>query len=318
MAAGRGPDGAWASPLRPDAKAQVTLAVTGSDARPHRARTVVVSTCHDEATSLEQLRAHVRRVVVEPLQQRHPELFDGHTQWLINPAGAWTLGGPAADTGLSGRKIVVDQYGPTVPVGGGSFSGKDPTKVDRSAAYAARHVALNLVAAGLAESALVRLSYAIGRPEPVAVEVVADGRPNPALARLVVETVALFPHALVGRFDLRRPIYQRTASGGHFGRAEFPWEQPDLVERFRRYAERPDRVTEPYADHVGPDSIVSAYPVVTHRYEFGIESEHDTVADARAGWPGYPPTCRSPRSTPGTAASGCRSATRKARDSASP
>ena len=156
-------------------------------------------------------------------------LLTNKTKWLYNPAGLWTLGGPAADTGLSGRKIVVDNYGADCPIGGGSFSGKDPTKVDRSAAYASRHVAKNLVAQGFAKKCQVQVSYAIGVVEPVSIRIQTFGTgDDQLLTNVVTNNISLSPKAIIDRLQLRRPIYSATASGGHFGRNEFPWEQVNL------------------------------------------------------------------------------------------
>jgi S-adenosylmethionine synthetase len=219
----------WGSLLLPDAKSQVTVEYN-DDGTPSKVHTVVVSTQHKG--SLEE----ARRLVKDLLRKSVPAI--GNARLLINPAGEWHLGGPAADTGLSGRKIVVDNYGADCPIGGGSFSGKDPTKVDRSGAYAARHIAKNLVAAEVARRAQVQVSYAIGVVEPVSLRVQTFGTsrvPEHEITALVRREVPLSPKAIIDRFDLRRPIYTATASGGHFGRPEFPWERLDLVETFRRH-----------------------------------------------------------------------------------
>ncbi|MEI7836490.1 MAG: methionine adenosyltransferase [Planctomycetota bacterium] len=230
-------NGGWRSLLLPDAKSQVTVQYDdGGD--PVRVHTVLISTCHRKKVTKRQLHDYVRTKVIDPLTTGpHGRLFDRRTKWLINPAGLWTEGGPAADTGLSGRKIVVDNYGADCPIGGGSFSGKDPTKVDRSAAYAARHVAKNLVAAGLARRARVQLSYAIGVEEPVSVRVEADGNGHGEvdLTAMICKAVDLTPRGIIDRLGLRRPIYAQTAAGGHFGRAGLPWERLDLIETFRRW-----------------------------------------------------------------------------------
>lgn len=226
-------DDSWLSPFLPDAKSQVTILYDDDDT-PLHVDTVLISACHRSDVSLADLQQHVAEKVQARFQ--NSPLFTNETKWLINPAGAWHVGGPAADTGLSGRKIVVDNYGADCPVGGGSFSGKDPTKVDRSAAYAARHVAKNIVAAGLAKKCQVQLSYAIGVVEPVSLRIQTFGTGKVSDARLseIVQSVVSFsPRAIIERFNLRTPIYRRTAAGGHFGRPEFPWERLDLVEQFR-------------------------------------------------------------------------------------
>jgi S-adenosylmethionine synthetase len=241
----------WDSPLRPDAKSQVTLAY--ENGRPSHVHTLVFSTCHQEQMTISDLHGYVNEMVLRPLRDSYPTLFTDKTKYLINPAGLWTVGGPAADTGLSGRKIVVDNYGADCPIGGGSFSGKDPTKVDRSGAYAARWVAKNIVSAGFAERATVQVSYAIGVVQPISVRVIATGSKVPyflappvageyapdseaseLLGHMVMQTVDLSPKGIIEALGLRRPIYAATASGGHFGR-NFPWEKTDLVERFREY-----------------------------------------------------------------------------------
>jgi S-adenosylmethionine synthetase len=221
---------AWDSLFLPDAKTQVTMryAATGM---PVAVETLVVSVCH-KPVPIEELRAYVHEHVIAPLQARYPQWFDAHTSYLINPADVWLQGGPQTDTGLTGRKIVVDNYGGDCPVGGGAFSGKDPTKVDRSGAYAARHIAKNLVAAGLCRRARVQLAYAIGKSEPVSVRVESDTSRD--FEPLIRATLDLTPRDIIERLDLRRPIYRATAAGGHFGRDGFSWERLDLVERFRQ------------------------------------------------------------------------------------
>lgn len=223
----------WQSPFLPDAKTQVTIRYE-ENGTPLHVDTVLISVCHRNDVSLDELRQYVGETICSHFH--NSALFTEQTKWLINPAGKWNVGGPAADTGLSGRKIVVDNYGADCPVGGGSFSGKDPTKVDRSAAYAARHVAKNIVAAGLAKKCQVQLSYAIGVIEPVSIRIqtfgtgfVGDGR----LAEKIQELVSFAPKAIIERFGLRKPIYRQTAAGGHFGRPTFPWEQLDLVDQLR-------------------------------------------------------------------------------------
>jgi len=211
----------------PDAKTQVTLlyGVIHGRKKADRVETIVVSTSHRKDLSEPELRKHVLRVAVKPLLEVYGDLFVAANH-LINPGGLWTFCGPAADTGLTGRKLVVDNYGPYCPIGGGCFSGKDPTKVDRSAAYAARYIAKNIVAAKLSNEAQVQLSYAIGHTKPVSVRIRTDV-PIAGLDRFIMERLDLSPRGIIERFQLRRPIYQQTASGGHFGNPAYPWEQLD-------------------------------------------------------------------------------------------
>ncbi len=220
--------------LRPDGKSQVT--VEYRDGRPFRIEAVVISTQHSPDVTNEQLRSEVREEVI--LKIVPPELIDPETKYHINPTGRFVTGGPQGDAGLTGRKIIVDTYGGYAPHGGGAFSGKDPTKVDRSAAYMARYIAKNLVAAGLAERCLVQLAYAIGVAEPVSIliDTAGSGRiGEDALSNLVRETFKLTPQAIIETLDLRRPIYRKTAAYGHFGREseQFPWEQTDRAEELR-------------------------------------------------------------------------------------
>lgn len=226
--------------LRPDAKAQVTVV---RDGEPHDARetfvdTVVISTQHSDDVTQEQIREdmieHVVRAVI-PAEYLTPE-----TKYFINPSGRFVIGGPHGDTGLTGRKIIVDTYGGAVPHGGGAFSGKDPTKVDRSAAYYARYIAKNVVAAGLARRALVEVAYAIGRAHPVSLRVDTYGTgtvSDAVLAELVHGYFDARPQAIIAQLDLLRPIYAQTAAYGHFGRPEFPWEQTDKAGALRQAAE---------------------------------------------------------------------------------
>ncbi len=218
--------------LRPDGKSQVTVEY-GADGRPVRVDTVVLSTQHAPEASLEQIRADMIELVVKPTIPA--QLLDGDTRILVNPTGRFVVGGPQGDSGLTGRKIIVDTYGGTAPHGGGAFSGKDPTKVDRSAAYAARWVAKNVVAAGLADKCQVQLAYAIGVARPVSVRVDTFGTgtvSDEALEAAVEKVFDLRPTAIINRLDLRRPIYRQTAAYGHFGRPELdlPWEKTDMVE----------------------------------------------------------------------------------------
>ena len=224
--------------LRPDGKSQVTVEY-GPDGRPRRVHTVLVSTQHDPDVGSEQLTDVIRREIVEAVIPA--ELLDAETRHLVNPTGRFVVGGPMGDSGLSGRKIIVDTYGGMARHGGGSFSGKDPTKVDRSAAYAARWVAKNIVAAGLARRCEVQLAYAIGVAHPLAMNVdtfgtgsVDDGR----ILRLIGEEFDLRPGAIIDALQLRRPIYRPTAAYGHFGRPDLdlPWERTDRAEALRAAA----------------------------------------------------------------------------------
>jgi S-adenosylmethionine synthetase len=213
--------------LRPDAKSQVTLRYVGG--KPQSIDTVVLSTQHDPHVSHETLVEAVIEEIVKPVL---PKQWLQNTRYLINPTGRFVIGGPHGDAGLTGRKIIVDTYGGACPHGGGAFSGKDPTKVDRSAAYAARYVAKNIVAAGLASRCQVQVSYAIGYSKPINVTVDTAGTgkvSDEVLARLVVQHFDLRPKGIVQMLDLLRPIYSKTAAYGHFGRDEpdFTWERVD-------------------------------------------------------------------------------------------
>ena len=221
--------------LRPDGKTQVT--VEYEDGKPVRVDTVVVSSQHDPDVDMEKLRADIRREVIDAVIPA--ELLDEKTKFFINPTGRFVLGGPAGDTGLTGRKIIVDTYGGYSRHGGGAFSGKDPTKVDRSASYAARYVAKNVVKAGLASECEVQIAYAIGVARPVSVMVDTFGTgivPDDRIAAAVSDTVDLRPAAIIRRFDLRRPIYSSFAAYGHMGREDLsaPWEACDLATVLRR------------------------------------------------------------------------------------
>lgn len=212
--------------LRPDGKSQVT--VEYAHGRPRRIDAIVVSTQHSELVGQEQIAKEIRRDVIDPVIPR--ELIDDETHIYVNPSGQFITGGPLADAGLTGRKIIVDTYGGMARHGGGAFSGKDPTKVDRSAAYAARHAARNIVAAGLAERVELQVSYAIGKAEPtsLAVHSFGTGRFSDAeLTSLVAQCFDLRPAAIIHHLDLKRPIYEPTAAYGHFGRddLDLPWEQ---------------------------------------------------------------------------------------------
>jgi S-adenosylmethionine synthetase len=214
--------------LRPDAKSQVTLRYV--DGRPHSIDTVVLSTQHAPEVEYETLREAVIEQIIKPVLPA--ELIKGEIRYLVNPTGRFVIGGPHGDCGLTGRKIIVDSYGGSAPHGGGAFSGKDPSKVDRSAAYAARYVAKNIVAAGLASKCLVQVSYAIGVARPTSVMVSTEGTgklSDERLAQLVQEHFDLRPKGIIQMLDLLRPIYGKTAAYGHFGREEpeFSWERTD-------------------------------------------------------------------------------------------
>ena len=223
--------------LRPDGKSQVT--VEYRDGRPFRLEAVVISSQHDSEVTNEQLRAEIQEKVIKHTVS--PELLDKDTKYHINPTGRFVTGGPQGDAGLTGRKIIVDTYGGYAPHGGGAFSGKDPTKVDRSAAYMARYVAKNIVAAGLADRCLVQLAYAIGVAQPVSVLVDTSGTgriSDTALSKLVRDNFELTPGGIIEELNLRRPIYKATAAYGHFGRSEssFSWEKTDKAETLRASA----------------------------------------------------------------------------------
>jgi S-adenosylmethionine synthetase len=223
--------------LRPDGKSQVT--VEYRDGRPFRVEAVVISSQHDPNVTNEKLRAEIEEQVIRTTVSS--DLLDNDTKFHINPTGRFVTGGPQGDAGLTGRKIIVDTYGGYAPHGGGAFSGKDPTKVDRSAAYMARYVAKNIVAAGLADRCLVQLAYAIGVAEPVSVLVDTKGTgriSEPALVKLVRENFSMNPKGIIETLNLRRPIYKATAAYGHFGRDEdgFTWENTDKAEALRAAA----------------------------------------------------------------------------------
>ncbi len=219
--------------LRPDGKAQVTIVY--EDDKPVAVDTIVVSTQHDESVTLEEITAAIMEHVIRPVIPA--ELLTADTRYLINPTGRFVLGGPAGDSGLTGRKIIVDTYGGYAPHGGGAFSGKDPTKVDRSAAYAARHVAKNIVAAGLADKCEIQLAYAIGVAKPVSLCIDTKGTGKVAddvLTAAVEKVFDLRPDAIISRLGLRRPIYRATCNYGHFGKAGLPWEETNYVEALQQ------------------------------------------------------------------------------------
>jgi S-adenosylmethionine synthetase len=223
--------------LRPDGKSQVT--VEYRDGRPFRLAAVVISSQHADDVTNEQLRSEIQEKVIKATVSS--ELLDKDTKYHINPTGRFVTGGPKGDAGVTGRKIIVDTYGGYAPHGGGAFSGKDPTKVDRSAAYMARYIAKNIVAAGLADRCMVQLAYAIGVADPVSVNVNTEGTgriSEAALAKLVRANFELTPRGIIDSLNLRRPIYKATAAYGHFGRHEdsFSWEKTDKAESLRASA----------------------------------------------------------------------------------
>jgi S-adenosylmethionine synthetase len=223
--------------LRPDAKSQVTLRYV--DGKPDSIDTIVLSTQHSPDISLEKLREAVIEEIIKPVLPK--ELIKGEIKYLVNPTGRFVIGGPQGDCGLTGRKIIVDTYGGAAPHGGGAFSGKDPSKVDRSAAYASRYVAKNIVAAGLASKCLVQISYAIGVAQPTSVMVTTYGTgkvSDEKIAELVRAHFDLRPKGIVKMLNLLRPIYRKTAAYGHFGREEpeFTWEATDKAAALRAAA----------------------------------------------------------------------------------
>ncbi|MGH9854547.1 MAG: methionine adenosyltransferase [Blastocatellia bacterium] len=221
--------------LRPDGKSQVT--VEYDNGKPVRVDTVVVSTQHSPEVGAEQIREDIIDHVIKPTIPKH--LLDKDTKYFVNPTGRFVVGGPQGDTGLTGRKIIVDTYGGAAPHGGGAFSGKDPTKVDRSASYMARHIAKNVVAAGIADRCQVQLAYAIGVAEPVSVYVDCFGTSKideGKLSEIIRANFYLTPKGIIESLDLRRPIYKQTAAFGHFGRSEttgFSWEKTNRAAKLR-------------------------------------------------------------------------------------
>lgn len=228
--------------LRPDAKSQVTMRYVNG--KPHSIDTVVLSTQHspDQSESATKMKASFTEAIIEEIiKPVLPKAWLQDTKYLINPTGRFVVGGPQGDCGLTGRKIIVDTYGGACPHGGGAFSGKDPTKVDRSAAYAARYVAKNVVAAGLARQCQVQVAYAIGVARPMNITVYTEGTgviPDEQIAKLVAEHFDLRPRGIIEMLDLRRPIYSKTAAYGHFGREEpeFTWERTDKAAALRAAA----------------------------------------------------------------------------------
>ena len=221
--------------MRPDGKAQLTVSYDGFT--PVSIDAVVLSTQHDDMVSQKEIKNAMLEDVIQPILPS--KLLNSSTKYYINPSGRFVIGGPAGDSGLTGRKIIVDTYGGFAPHGGGCFSGKDPTKVDRSAAYACRHIAKNVVAAGLASRCQVAIAYAIGVAQPVsyAIETFGTGKVDEEkLANFIRDNIDLSPDGIIERFKLRRPIYRQTATYGHFGRndLDLPWERLDLVEQLRK------------------------------------------------------------------------------------
>ena len=220
--------------LRPDAKSQVTI--NFKNGKPHHIDTVVLSTQHDDNIDMEEIRQSVLEHIIMPILP--DELVTEETHYLINPTGSFVIGGPVGDCGLTGRKIIVDTYGGMARHGGGAFSGKDPSKVDRSAAYAARYVAKNIVAAGLADRCEIQVSYAIGVAEPTSIRIKTFGTEKiqeEQIIRLVHDNFDLTPYGIMTMLDLLQPIYEKTAAYGHFGRENegFPWEKTDKAEDLR-------------------------------------------------------------------------------------
>ena len=221
--------------LRPDAKSQVTVEYD-DQGQPQRVDTIVISTQHDDETTLEQIEKDIKEQVINEVIPH--ELLDDETKYFINPTGRFVIGGPQGDAGLTGRKIIVDTYGGYARHGGGAFSGKDATKVDRSASYAARYIAKNIVAAGLEKKVEVQLAYAIGVAQPVSISINTFGTsdlPESKLIEAVRKNFDLRPAGIIEMLDLRRPIYKQTAAYGHFGRTDIdlPWEQTDKVEALK-------------------------------------------------------------------------------------
>ena len=226
--------------LRPDGKSQVTVEY-GEDGRPKRLEAVVISAQHDAAVTQEQIHEDIRKYVIDAVIPA--DMMDENTKVYINPTGRFVIGGPQGDSGLTGRKIIVDTYGGYARHGGGAFSGKDCTKVDRSAAYAARYVAKNIVAAGLADKCEIQLSYAIGVAHPTSVMVDTKGTgkiSDEKLVEIIRENFDLRPAGIIKMLDLRRPIYKQTAAYGHFGRndLDLPWEKLDKVDLLKAYLQK--------------------------------------------------------------------------------
>lgn len=223
--------------LRPDAKSQVTIEYDDNH-NPLRVDTIVISTQHDGGVKQNKIKNDLIEYVIKDVVDE--KLIDKNTKYYVNPTGKFEIGGPHGDSGLTGRKIIVDTYGGWAPHGGGAFSGKDPSKVDRSATYAARHIAKNVVAAKLAKECLVQVAYAIGVAEPVSIYIDTKGTgkyPDAEISKMIKETVDMTPKGIIERLQLKQPIYQKTSSYGHFGRNEksFTWEKTDLKDTFKEY-----------------------------------------------------------------------------------
>lgn len=221
--------------LRPDSKSQVTIEYDDNN-KPLRVEAVVISTQHDSNVTQKKIKKDVIENVIKKVIPS--KYLDKNTKYFVNPTGRFEIGGPHGDSGVTGRKIIVDTYGGWAPHGGGAFSGKDPSKVDRSATYAARYIAKNVVGAKLAKECLVQLAYAIGVAEPVSIFVDTKGTgviPDTKISAMIKKEVDLTPNGIIKRLKLRNPIYQRTTSYGHFGRSEFTWEKLDLVSTFKKY-----------------------------------------------------------------------------------
>jgi len=234
--------------LRPDGKSQVSVEYDGD--KPVRVDTVLISTQHAPTVSQAQLKEDIEREVIRKVIPA--DMIDENTRILVNPTGNFVIGGPMGDSGLTGRKIIVDTYGGMCSHGGGAFSGKDPTKVDRSACYMARYVCKNIVAAGLAHRVQLQLSYAIGVARPVSVSVDTFGTgvmPDTALAEIVAKEFDLRPQGIIETFGLRRPIFTRTTNYGHFGKPDLPWEQTDRVEDLKKYASATGTIASFEVDH---------------------------------------------------------------------
>lgn len=220
--------------LRPDGKGQVTVEYEFGKIK--RIDAVVLSSQHNDTVSTETLRADLKKYVIDAVLPK--EYLDDQTKYFINPTGRFEVGGPNGDSGLTGRKIIVDTYGGKCPHGGGAFSGKDPTKVDRSATYMARYICKNVVAAGLADECQIQLAYAIGVAKPVSVLVNTFGTgklTDSALEEIIVKEFDMRPAAIIDKLELRKPVYSNTASYGHFGKAEFSWEKTDKAESLKKY-----------------------------------------------------------------------------------
>ena len=220
--------------LRPDAKAQVTIAYDGQTNQPSHIDTIVFSAQHDPSLTLSDVQSLVRTKVIDPVLGEYPHLQGQEIKYFINPTGIFVIGGPQADTGVTGRKIIVDTYGGYARHGGGAFSGKDPSKVDRSAAYAARFVAKNVVAAGLADKVEIQLAYAIGIAEPVSLLVETFGTGKMAEAEIserILKNFDLTPSGIIALLNLTQPMYNQTAKNGHFGHPQFSWESTNLKDR---------------------------------------------------------------------------------------